>query len=84
MNNDLFVTTLTIEAGEEQGKTIHLGQETIVIGRGQEDTNNISFVNPFISRQHAEIYYSNRVFFLKVLLEQDNCLKKVEVDALLL
>jgi len=59
--------TLTIEAGEDQGKIFYLDQNGLSIGRGQAEENRIAFSSPFISRQHAEVSYSDGHFILRDL-----------------
>ncbi len=58
---------LIVEEGEETGRTFNLGPEGIVIGRGEPAPGRIAFTNPFISRRHAEINYSEGCFVLRDL-----------------
>jgi len=63
---DLNVATLSIEAGQEP-EIIVLTKSTIVIGRGLPRDNRIALHSPFVSREHAEISYSNDCYSLKDL-----------------
>lgn len=66
MENKLNAT-LTIEAGEQEGKTFSLGRNKLTIGRGQVEGNRVAFSAPFISRRHADIRYSDGCFILRDL-----------------
>lgn len=53
----------------EEGKVLSLGSDKILIGRTwQDNTPDISFDDPRISRKHAEITYEDERFILRDLM----------------
>jgi len=61
------LATLTIEKGEGTDKVFRLGSDVLTVCRGEPAKNVIAFSDQFISRRHAEIWYSDGCFFIRDL-----------------
>ena len=65
--SDKVSATLVLEKGDDLGKTFHLGEGRVLLGRGPREGYKISFDNSFVSRTHAEISYERDSFWLRDL-----------------